>query len=135
MARPRESLNKLNFRRFVERCRGARIHDVQVDRAERGGQIFLKYAARATRGTMRLNGEWVINRKGRDEAQLAELEKDFLTRLKDNKFMVRKGPGFRKSASEDGDEAASEDGATEGADESAEDKGATEDAESTAAES
>lgn len=89
----REALNKLNYRRFKERCLGARISEVKLTRNDRGGQLKLRYDARPPRSRMQLHGEWIIARKGREADDVAALETRFLEMIESD-FSVKRLAGF-----------------------------------------
>jgi len=91
----KEAMNRIHLRRFVERCKGGRVTSVNVERQEKGSQVLFRYHAKAPRGRQRLNGEWVVSKKEREEADVAEREKSFLDELRKD-FAVRKVSGFSK---------------------------------------
>jgi hypothetical protein len=89
----REALNKVRYRQFAQKCRGARIGKVTVNKEDRKVQLYYRYNARALKGGKRFNGEWVVDKKGRSEDDLKTSEKSFFDLVRED-FMLSKGNGF-----------------------------------------
>ncbi|MDF1661387.1 MAG: hypothetical protein P1V97_06425, partial [Planctomycetota bacterium] len=103
----KEALNKIKYRQFASKCRGARITKVTVTREDRKTQVLFRFNARAAKGGKRFNGEWVVEKKERPADEIETLEKAFLEILRKD-FMISKGTGFGSSDAEKSEESSSE---------------------------
>jgi hypothetical protein len=73
-------LNKTHYRTFSSQCKRAGITAIDVLRAERKGEVHLKYSGRDARTGRHFNGEWVLPRDGAEakEKEFFEMaEKEF----------------------------------------------------------
>lgn len=74
---PRESMNKVNYAKFKQRCLGAEIATVFVSREDRPAHVALKYNARDRRKGI-YNGEWIVTRRDRPAEEVERLVAEFL---------------------------------------------------------
>lgn len=91
----KEALNRVKYKRFADQCRGAQISHVTVERQENAKQVLFRFNGRAPRGGKRLNGQWIISKKDREEGAVKDLEKAFMERIRKD-FAIFKGGGFKK---------------------------------------
>jgi hypothetical protein len=103
----REAMNKVRYRQFANKCRGAQVNKVVINREDRKAQVLFRYNARAMKGGKRFNAEWVVDKKDRAEDDIKKLENGFLDTVRKD-FMISKGAGFTASAEEASDKTAEE---------------------------
>ena len=61
-----DAFNRKKFNAFRERCHGAGITAIHVQRSEAPREVRLRYNAREPRTGRLFNGEWVIEKGGPD---------------------------------------------------------------------
>lgn len=91
------ALNKVKYKQFLNQARGVEIDELQVRRVDKGKVVLLQYHATSRKGRQRLNGIWSISREGKEEPEIVDAIKEFLTQARKD-FFVKRGEGLEGDA-------------------------------------